>query len=104
MIISRLFCLVSILLLLISAGCGSKKTTVTGEPVLHQALPKVAAGEVKPAASPQRLPLQEKEPVAPVPEIVKKEEAKPANVIGCLLPLSGRYAEYGNKSLDAILL
>jgi len=100
---SRLFCMISILLLLVSSGCSSKKTTVAGEPVVQKAVPKVEVKDIKPETIPLA-PLKEKQDIAPIPEVVKKEEAPLNNVIGCLLPLSGRYAEYGSKSLDAILL
>ncbi len=53
-------------------------------------------------------------PVVKPNEINQQEEKRPAfqysadfpdrNAIGCVLPMSGRYGDYGSKALDAILL
>jgi ABC-type branched-subunit amino acid transport system substrate-binding protein len=63
---------------------------------------------------PEVKPKKVKPPAVKPPEIKQNEENLPAflvpaawpdrNAIGCVLPLSGRYGDYGSNSLDAILL
>ena len=54
--------------------------------LLLAGLPSASAAEEAPA-------------VAPAPVVVPTPSP-----IGCILPLSGRYAAYGSKALDAVLL
>jgi branched-chain amino acid transport system substrate-binding protein len=95
----RIFAKISILMIVIFLVCGGKEATAVES--LFPATPKVKTekkvqpGEVKPV------------------EIIRREGNRPAfryrsdlpdrNTIGCVLPLSGRYGDYGNKALDAIL-
>jgi ABC-type branched-subunit amino acid transport system substrate-binding protein len=94
------FAKISVFLLCLFLVCCGKVITIVEKPV--PAIPeakteeKVQPPEVKP------------------PEIKQKEEKLPAiqspvdlpnrNAIGCVLPISGRYGDYGSKALDAILL
>ncbi len=77
-------------------------------------------GAKAPETKPSELPLQAgKQPAAPQPQDVKATDVKSAdpekksvlpsvnghrNTVGCILPLSGRFAEVGNKALDAVIL
>lgn len=55
-----------------------------------------AATEVKPApATSQQISL---------PPVISPSGKISSNAIGCILPLSGKYADWGNKALDAIKL
>lgn len=103
---SRLFVCISVILtafLLVSCG---KVVTVVEKPA-----PSPPAQEVKVEKKVQ--PVKEKPPL-PAPEIKPKEKEPPViaatdgspdrTAIGCVLPLSGRYEDYGNKALEAILL
>ncbi len=95
----RIFAKIFILVIAVFLVCGGKEATAVES--LFSATPKaktekkVQPGEVKTA------------------EIIQQEEKSSAfryrsdlpdrNAIGCVLPLSGRYGDYGNKALDAIL-
>jgi len=103
---SRLFVRISFFLLIfLLVGCG-KVVTVVEKPA-----PSPPVQEVKVEKKVQ--PAKEKPPL-PAPEIKPKEKEPPVipvpaglpdrTAIGCVLPLSGRYEDYGNKALDAILL
>lgn len=88
-ILARLFILFIVFFLV----CGERTAIAADDPVTPQAK---AEKKVQPA------------------KISKPKENRPAflapaglpvrNAIGCVLPLSGRYGDYGNKALDAILL
>jgi ABC-type branched-subunit amino acid transport system substrate-binding protein len=61
--------------------------------------PQVGPGEIKPAPmKPVEIPPETGKPLPPPAVAVNR------NAVGCILPLSGRFAEAGNKALDAILL
>lgn len=89
----RKFTRISIFLLVFLPVCCCNVLTIAGKQVT---VPKVQAQDVQPA------------------EINPKEENPPAfqtsvalpdrKTIGCVLPLSGKYSDYGSNSLDAILL
>lgn len=67
---------------------------------------KIAAAEEKPAgvvpAEVKSSPAVSSQ-TAPVPTSPQTLKIK-RNSIGCILPLSGKYADWGNKALDAIIL
>jgi len=46
----------------------------------------------------------EKPPVVELPAIIPPSDKLNRNTLGCVLPLSGQYADLGNKARDAILL
>jgi branched-chain amino acid transport system substrate-binding protein len=79
-----------ILLLVISALCFSKMAIADEKPAA------VSPAEVKslPAAPPETAP----------PAIKPPSGKLNRNALGCVLPLSGQYAAWGNKALNAILL
>jgi branched-chain amino acid transport system substrate-binding protein len=84
-----------ILLLIIFILCYSKMAIADEKPV------SVSPAEVKslPATAPQAA-LPAIAPPSTVPPVNKLNR----NTIGCVLPLSGQYAAWGNKALDAIML
>ena len=64
-----------------------------------EARPPVGPGEIKPAPSkPVEMILPETDKPLPPGAAVNR------NAVGCILPLTGRFADAGNKALDAILL
>jgi len=89
-----------ILLLVFFLGGGGRAATA-GESVFP----------VTPKANTQK---KVQPPIIKPTEIKQQEEKRPAfqysgdfpdrNAIGCVLPISGRYGDYGSKALDAILL
>jgi branched-chain amino acid transport system substrate-binding protein len=79
-----------VLLLAIFILCFGKASIAAENPAT------VAPAEVKPATATQ---LQ----TAPPPVIPASGKIN-RNTIGCVLPLSGKYADWGNKALDAIML
>lgn len=100
----RRFTKLSILGLVFFLLCCGKAVTVSEKPALP-------VSEVKTEKKAQ-LP-KAKQAKVKLPEIRQKEKKFSAfqilpvlpdrNTIGCVLPLSGKYADYGNKALDAIL-
>ncbi|HPK53437.1 MAG TPA: penicillin-binding protein activator [Smithellaceae bacterium] len=86
-----------LLLVFFLFSCG-KVVTVVESP----SPPVAEARKVK------EVPLPEIKPPVIVPQAEKKEAVPVAgpdrNAVGCLLPLSGVYGDYGNRALDAILL
>ncbi|MRR14829.1 MAG: hypothetical protein EG826_00060 [Deltaproteobacteria bacterium] len=108
---------ISLFILLLSTGCTTKQTVTT----------KTGAGAPRTPAAQKALPAAEvKSPAMKPPEVRKAEEkapqAKPAEAkapppvtippavsddryaVGCILPLTGRFADAGNRALDAVLL
>lgn len=123
----RLAVRIFILLLVLSFICCGKVVTVVDKPVESSAVsakitqkkgktPEVKLAQVKGS----EIKRPEEKPPAVKPADVKQPAIKPKeakkspfaltaglperNTIGCVLPLSGRYEDYGNKALDAILL
>jgi ABC-type branched-subunit amino acid transport system substrate-binding protein len=86
----RIFDKIFILLLVIFSLCFSKMAIADEKPV---PIPPV---EVK------SLPV--KPPEAGLPAIIPPSAKLNRNTLGCVLPLSGQYADLGNKARDAILL
>ena len=86
----RIFDKIFILLLVIFSLCFSKMAFADEKPV---PIPSV---EVK------SLPV--KPPEAGLPAIIPPSAKLNRNTLGCVLPLSGQYADLGNKARDAILL
>src|SRR5271157_5099081 len=86
----RIFDKIFILLLVIFSLCCSKMA-ITAEN--HVPIPPA---EVK------SLPV--KLPEAGLPAIIPPSAKLNRNTLGCVLPLSGQYADLGNKARDAILL
>jgi len=85
------FILLSVILILIYAN----NTTAEEKPATTApAEVKSSPATVTPSAPKETAPV----PAAPQPVKVKR------NSIGCVLPLSGKYADWGNKALDAIML
>jgi branched-chain amino acid transport system substrate-binding protein len=95
---NRIIAGVSFLLLLaLFVGC-ARLTTVTEKPAPPPPAPQLTPQE---EIVPQVIkPPEEKLPSFQFPAL----ESTDRNAIGCLLPLSGKYGESGNKALDAILL
>ena len=84
---SRIFILLTVIFIL----CYSKMALADEKPV------PVSPAEVKSSpATPQQQTAST--PIIPQPGKLNR------NTIGCVLPLSGKYAEWGNKALDAIML
>jgi len=79
-----------ILLLIIFIICCSKMAVADEKPI------PVSPAEIKslPATGPETGP----------PTIITPSNKPNRNAIGCVLPLSGQYAAWGHKALDAILL
>jgi branched-chain amino acid transport system substrate-binding protein len=98
----RIFAKISILCFIFFLFCCGKVVTVVEKPTLVpptqeiKTEKKVTPPEVKQAEIKQK---EDKRPVFQFPEGLPNRDA-----IGCILPLSGSYADYGNRSLDAILL
>jgi len=57
-----------------------------------------------PTPSPEVKVLPENPPVVELPEIIPPAVKLNRNTLGCVLPLSGQYADLGNKTQDAIFL
>jgi ABC-type branched-subunit amino acid transport system substrate-binding protein len=93
-----------LLLLVLSAGCAKqpliaeKSVEVPKTKTVKKTLPApdVKPPEVKPAAI--------EPPVSSPPVIEKLPVAVDRNAVGCIFPLTGRFAGEGNKALDAVLL
>jgi len=83
---SKIFILLTVIFIL----CHSKMALADEKPV------PISPAEVKSSPAP---PQQ----TAPAP-IIPQPGKLNRNTIGCVLPLSGKYAEWGNKALDAIML
>jgi ABC-type branched-subunit amino acid transport system substrate-binding protein len=86
----RIFDKIFILLLVIFFLCCSKMAISAEKPV------PIPPAEVK--------SLLVKPPVAELPAIIPPSGKLNRNTLGCVLPLSGQYADMGNKARDAILL
>ena len=99
---SRILAKISILLLIFFLVCCGKVVTVVEKPIPVPAVPEaktekeVQLPEVK---LPEIKPAEGKLPAFLAPAALPDR-----NAIGCVLPLSGRYGNYGSNSLDAILL
>ena len=106
---------------LLLMGCATKKTVITtkgpGVPQVSTVekarpaevkrpeikLPEAKKAEVKPPAK----KLMEAKPAeikAPPATIIPPVVSDNRYVVGCILPLTGRFADAGNKALDAVLL
>lgn len=101
----RLLVAISILFLIaFFIGCAkgsviTKKSAATPEmKTVGKPLP---VAEVKP---PEVKPVEAKPPEVKPPVILPPLIPVKRNAVGCVLPLSGRFADAGNKALDAILL
>lgn len=94
----------SLFIFLVSCGKVStvvEKTASVPSPPEKKIEYKTRPVEVKPE-HPKKLEIKPKENQPSVP-VVSKPLPGPGT-IGCILPLSGRYEDYGNKALDAIIL
>lgn len=100
----RRFAKLCILWLVFFLLCCGKVVTVSEKPA-----PAVPEAKIE-----KRIQLSKAKPAkVKLPEMRQKEKKFSAfqiisglpdrNAIGCVLPLSGKYADYGNKALDAIL-
>jgi branched-chain amino acid transport system substrate-binding protein len=98
----RIFARISVLLLAFFLVCCGKVAAAVDKPFPVPAVPetkieeKVQLAEVK---SSEIKMTEEKLPATIAPAALPDR-----NAIGCVLPLSGRYSDYGSNSLDAILL
>lgn len=108
---------ISLFILLLSIGCTTKQTVTTktgaGAPRTSTAQKAPPAAEVKPPAvkppdaktaevkAPQTKPEEAK---APPPVTITPAVSDDRYAVGCILPLSGRFADAGNRALDAVLL
>ena len=81
-------------------------TVLAGSIVLFTAAfsPAFAAENPVPIPPAEVKSLPVKLPEAGLPEIIPPSAKLNRNTLGCVLPLSGQYAEWGNKAQDAILL
>ncbi len=86
----RIFDKIFILLLVISLLSCSTMAIDTKKPV--------------PIPSPEVKLMPEEPPVVALPEIIPPLVKLNRNTIGCVLPLSGQYADLGNKAQDAIFM
>ncbi|MEE9910575.1 MAG: penicillin-binding protein activator [Deltaproteobacteria bacterium] len=118
----RLLAAVSILFMFVLLmGCAkqpfvTKKTVVVTESKTVEK--KMPAAEVKPPeitppdakkteVKPAETKPEEAKPAdikAPLPSVVPSAVSVDRNGIGCILPLTGRFTDAGNKALDAVLL
>lgn len=94
MIFFRLLAKIFILLMVFFLACSG--TVIAAESSPPAALRTKAKKKVQPAGI-----IQKEQNRAEFQSIVRLPDR---NTIGCVLPLTGRYGEHGNKALDAILL
>ncbi|MCX5848515.1 MAG: penicillin-binding protein activator, partial [Deltaproteobacteria bacterium] len=86
----RIFDKIFILSLIIFSLCFSQMAIAEEKPA------PIPSAEIKSSAV--KPPVAESPAIAPLPDKLNR------NTLGCVLPLSGQYADSGNKALDAILL
>ncbi len=110
---------ISLFILLLSMGCAEKQTVITktgaGAPRTSTAEKELPAAGVKPSTikppdtreAEVKVKVPETKPVevkTPPPMIVPPAVSDDRYAVGCILPLTGRFADSGNKALDAVLL
>jgi len=103
------------LLLALSAGCATRQVAdqkdaapaapQTGVQASTVPEPSPAKGAAAPAPQ-QAVPVSPDKAVRPAPPEILPPPAPAVNrnAVGCVLPLSGRFAEAGSRALDAVLL
>jgi hypothetical protein len=95
---------IAILFLFIAfAGSAKVIAAVTGGNTVKKTVP---SSQVKtPQATPLKMKSSEAKPAGITPPIIPQPPVTlNRNAVGCVFPLTGRFADAGNKALDAVLL
>jgi branched-chain amino acid transport system substrate-binding protein len=87
--------IIMLALIIFLVSC-AKLTVITEQPITPAPAPETKAEEI--------IPPPEVKPPEAVPFFQFPTGLPDRNAIGCVLPLSGKYGDLGNKALDAILL